>query len=199
NPESSRTTSATPVNAATRRVRSERRARLTGSSDHIDGSFRIESVSDAAHRIDADRGGELLAHLRDVDVDRPRVAEPVVAPYAVDLGVARGQEDDGDRGGLAQPAAHFEAVDVGKADVEHDEPGPVRADRGRDLFARRGLDHPEPVAPEVELDQIRDVRFVVDDEDRASLHVLSIVPFSIGEKYEGRVRPPSGLQSTGPL
>ncbi len=105
----------------------------------------------------------------------------------VDLGVTGGQEDDRDRRGLAQPPAHLEAVDVGKADVEHDEPGPVRADRGDDVLAGGGLHHPETVAAEVELDQVGNVGLVVDDEDGPSLHALSIVPVRVAIQGRRRV------------
>ncbi len=68
----------------------------------------------------------------------------------------------------------------GRPDVEHDQAGPVGADRGRDLFAARGLHDPVAVAPKVQLDQIGDVRLVVDDEDRPALHVSPIVSLDGG-------------------
>ena len=67
----------------------------------------------------------------------------------------------------AQAPAHLEAVDVGEPDVEHDEPRPVLGDRPDAVFAGGRLHDPEAVAAEVELDQVGDVRLVVDDEDRA--------------------------------
>ena len=60
--------------------RDEPRARATRPSPH-DGS---EPVADAAHGVDAHRAVELLADLREVHVDGARVAEPVVAPHAVE-------------------------------------------------------------------------------------------------------------------
>ena len=64
--------------ATTSRVRSEIRPRFTLRR------LGLEPVADAAHRVDAHRAVELLAHLRDVHVDRAGVAEPVVAPHAVE-------------------------------------------------------------------------------------------------------------------
>ena len=53
-------------------------------SDRRRRTTRLEPVADAAHRVDAHGVVELLADLRDVHVDRARVAEPVVAPHAVE-------------------------------------------------------------------------------------------------------------------
>ena len=71
---------------------------------------------------------------------------------------------------LAQAPAHLQPVDVGEADVEHDEPGPVRADRLQPRLAGRRLEHPEPVAGEIEVDEVGDVGLVVDDDDGPSFH-----------------------------
>ena len=48
------------------------------------GGGAVHPVPDAAHRRDRARVAELLAHLRDVHVDGAHVAEPVVAPDAVE-------------------------------------------------------------------------------------------------------------------
>ena len=76
---------------------------------------------------------------------------------------------------LAQAAAHLEAVDVGQADVEDDEPRPMIADRAQRVVAGRGLHDAEALAAQVQLDEVGDVRLVVDDEDCSPLHMTSIV------------------------
>ena len=53
------------------------------------------------------------------------VAPELEAEHAVDLAVARGEEDHRQLRRLADSLAHLEAVDVGEAYVEHDEPRPV--------------------------------------------------------------------------
>ena len=116
---------------------------------------------------------------------RERLGEVVVAAelepeHAVDLAVARGEEDDGDLRRLPQALHHLEAVDVGEPDVEHDEAWPVGADRLEAALAGRRLQHPVALAREIELDEVGDVRFVVDDEDRSSFH---------GSMVARRVRP----------
>ena len=228
----------------------------------------LEAVADTSYGVDLHGAVELLADLRDVNVDGARVAEPVVTPHAVedllaaqresrpfreeleqlellgrerddaaadpylapaevdrrvaglddlraadlvgaaqhrlhprhqlgrrerlghvvvgaelesehavDLAVARGEEDHRDRGGLAEPAAHLETVDVGQADVEHDQAGPVLADGAEPAFAGSGLDDAVALACEVELDQVGDVGLVVDDEHGPALHTVFIVSF----------------------
>ncbi len=47
-------------------------------------SLGVEPVADSANGVDAHARVDLLAHLRDVDVDGADVAEPVEAPHAVE-------------------------------------------------------------------------------------------------------------------
>ena len=114
-------------------------------------------------------------HPRDQLGGRERLREVVVAAeleaeHAVDLAVARGEEDHRDLRRLADALAHLEPVDVGEPDVEHHEPGPLVADRLEPGLAGRGLQHPVALAGEVEVDEVGDVRLVVDDEDRSPFH-----------------------------
>ncbi len=71
-------------------------------------------VADAADGRDRHRVAELLAHLRDVDVDGARVAEPVVTPDAVEDLLAREREP----GPLGEEAEQVELLggDVDDAD-----------------------------------------------------------------------------------
>ena len=106
---------------------------------------------------------------------RERLGEVVVAAeleteHAVDLAVACGEEDHRDLRGLAEAPAHLQPVDVGEPDVEHDEPGAVGADRFEPRLAGRDLEDPEPVAGEVEVDEVGDVGLVVDDDDGSPFH-----------------------------
>src|SRR6202042_1518655 len=56
-------------------------------------SFRsVEAIPEPADGRDRYRVADLLAHLRDVHVDGARVAEPVVAPHAVEDLLARERE-----------------------------------------------------------------------------------------------------------
>ena len=66
-----------------------RAQRRTRSRSRASSRRRVEAVADAAHGRDRHRVAELLAHLRDVHVDGARVAEPVVAPHAVEDLLAR--------------------------------------------------------------------------------------------------------------
>ena len=126
---------------------------------------RGAAVDPAQHRLDPrDQlgGGERLGEVV--------VAAELEAEHAVDLAVACGEEDHRDLRRLAEALAHLEPVDVGEADVEHDEAGPVRADRLEARFAGRGLEDPVPVAGEVEVDEVGDVGLVVDDDDGSPFH-----------------------------
>ncbi|GIU90393.1 MAG: hypothetical protein KatS3mg010_1492 [Acidimicrobiia bacterium] len=113
-------------------------------------------------RATSSAGGERLRHVV--------VGTELQADDALHLAVARGQEDDGKRVRRLQPAADLESVEVRQADVEHHEPRRVVAYEPQRVLARAGLHHAEPVAPQVQLDEVGDVRFVVDDEDRAAVH-----------------------------
>ena len=140
-------------------------ARVDGHRTGLHDLGRSGAVDPAQHRLDASDelgGGERLGEVV--------VAAELEAEHAVDLAVARGEEDHRDLRGLAQPTAHLQPVDVGQTDVEHDEAGPVRADRLEARFAGRRLEHPVPVAGEVEVDEIGDVGLVVDDDDGSPFH-----------------------------
>ena len=43
------------------------------------------------------------------------------------------------------------------------------------VFAGRRLDDPEPLAAQIQLDQVGDIGLIVDDENGAALHMSSIV------------------------
>ena len=66
----------------------------------------LEAVADTAHGRDDDAVAELLAHLRDVHVDGAGVAEPVVAPHAVEDLLARQRE----AGALGEEAQEVELL-----------------------------------------------------------------------------------------
>ena len=66
-----------------------RRPSPAGASPGRRRPRRLEPVPDAAHGRDHDAVAELLAHLGDVHVDGAGVAEPVVAPHAVEDLLAR--------------------------------------------------------------------------------------------------------------
>src|SRR5204863_7300792 len=63
--------------------------------------------------------------------------------------------------------AHLEAVDAGQAHVEDDEAGPLPFGGRQPVLPGAGLEHPEPLLAEVELDEVGDVDLVVDDQDGA--------------------------------
>src|SRR5688500_15168976 len=60
------------------------RSRRTVGRAATDRASRVEAITHAAHGVDAHGVTDLLAHLRDVHVDGADVAEPVVAPHAVE-------------------------------------------------------------------------------------------------------------------
>ena len=126
---------------------------------------RTGAVDPAQHRLHPRHqlgGGERLGEVV--------VTAELESEHAVDFAVACGEEDHGDLRRLAQPPAHFEAVDVRESDVEHDESWPVGAHRFKSGLAGCGLQHPEPVTGQVQVDQVGDVGLVVDHHDRASFH-----------------------------
>ena len=141
----------------------------TSRRPHVDGDRaglhhlgRGAAVDPAQHRLhpgDQLGGGERLGEVV--------VAAELEAEHAVDLAVARGEEDHRDLRRLAQTPAHLEPVDVGQADVEHDQAGMVGADRLEPRFARRRLEDAVAVAGEVEVDEVGDVGLVVDHDDGA--------------------------------
>ena len=89
------------------------------------------------------------------------------AGEALGLGGACGEHDDGDVGGLADAAAHLFAGQFGEHEIEDDEVGGVRFERGERVRAGgRGGDF-VAVLFEVEAYDISDRAFVIDDEDRS--------------------------------
>ncbi len=103
---------------------------------------------------------------------RERLREVVVGAelepeHTVDLAVAGGEEDHRHLRRASDAPADLEPVDVGETDVEHHEPRPVRLERPRARAPGRALQDAEPLALEVEADEIGDVGLVVDDDDRA--------------------------------
>ena len=123
----------------------------------------VRATQHRLHAGDQLRGGE---GLRQVVVGAELEAED-----PVDLAVAGGEEDDRHLGGLADLLADLEAVDIGEADVEHDEAGPVAAERVEPGAARRRLQDPVPLPFQVQADEVGDVVLVVDDDDRPLLHL----------------------------
>ncbi len=106
---------------------------------------------------------------------RERLGEVVVATqleaeHPVDLPVARGEEDHGDLRRLAQSLAHFEPVDVGQTDVEDDETRAVRTHGLEAGLPGGSLQYAVALTGEVQVDEVRDIGFVVDDEDRSPFH-----------------------------
>ncbi len=126
------------------------------------GGAAVDPAQDRLHAGHQFGGGERLGEVV--------VAAELEAEHAVDLAVARGEEDHRDLGGLAQAPAHLQPVDVGEPHVEHHETGMVRLDRLQPGFAGRRLEDAEAVTRQVQVDEIGDVGLVVDDDDGASFH-----------------------------
>ena len=83
---------------------------------------------------------------------------------AIDLLIARRQEEDRQGGGLADFPADLEAVDVRQTDVEHDEIG-AGATKGREGFLARPGNHGPHTGPlNGKADDIADMRLVVDHQ-----------------------------------
>ena len=93
------------------------------------------------------------------------VAADLEAEDAVDLLVARRQEQDRHVGGLADLAADVEPVELGHADVEHDQIGPVGGKAGERLLAVARLGHGHAGLLQRDADDLADVAVVVDDEN----------------------------------
>src|SRR5215213_2693979 len=137
------TPSAIATMATTSRVRSRRRV-TGGSSSGGRRSRCLEPVADAPHGRDHDAVTELLANLRDVHIDGASVAEPVVAPHAVEDLLARQRE----AGALGEEAQQVELLG-GELDRrivdQHLAPADVDRDRARlyDLGRRASVDTPQ--------------------------------------------------------
>ena len=95
------------------------------------------------------------------------VGAELEAEDAVDLAVAGGEEQHRHVARGAQSAAHLEAVDVGQADVEQHDLRPMLRDQLEPAFAVRGLQHSESGLAQVHVEQVGDVRIVLDHHDGA--------------------------------
>ena len=123
---------------------------------------RGRSVGAPQHRLHPGDQLPRRERLRDVVVRAELEAED-----AVDLVVAGGEHDDGQRAVGADAPAHLDAVDLaGQAEVEDRQLGPAGAHVVETLLTRGRLVHAEAGVPEVEVDQVRDVRIVLDEHDR---------------------------------
>src|SRR5437763_434121 len=131
--------------------------------DHLKGGGRgLRPPQDRLHPGHQLPGGERLGEVV--------VGAELEAEDPVDLRVPGGEEDDGDAaqsgdGVGPQPLAHLEAVDAGQAHIEDDEAGPLPFGGRQPVLPGAGLEHPEPLLAEVELDEVGDVDLVVDDQD----------------------------------
>ena len=102
---------------------------------------------------------------------RERLGDVVVGAelqtqHAVDLVVAGGEKHDRDVGLGPDGAADIESVEIaGKSDVEEDELGAAFGDHLERPLTGRRLVGAVAVAPEVQLDEVGDVRIVLDDDD----------------------------------
>ncbi len=56
-----------------------------------------------------------------------------------------------------------------QADIEDRHSGPLPFDRRQARLARAGLDDPEPLPPEVHVDEVGNIAVVLDDDDGALL------------------------------
>src|SRR6266702_7454901 len=95
------------------------------------------------------------------------VATDLEAKNAVDLLVARRQEQDRYVRVFAHLAADIEAVELRHADVEHDQVRPVGGKAAERLLAVARLDHVHAGFLQGDADDLADVAFVVDDENDA--------------------------------
>src|SRR5262245_50187711 len=126
----------------------------------VGGGLRLialEEAADAEHEL-ARR--ERLGHVV--------VGAQLEAEDAIDLLAARGQEDDGDRAGLDAPPKLLEDVDprkLGEHPVEHDEVGLLLAGRLERHESVPGDPDEEALPREDVPEELRDVRFIFDDED----------------------------------
>ena len=115
------------------------------------------------------------AHPRHQLAGRERLDQVVVGPQlqaedAVDLVVARREEEDGHRAAGADLAADVEPVACAReADVEDDDPGVRLLEDLEALLAVAGQQHAVALAPQVEVHQVGDVRVVLDDDHRPVL------------------------------
>jgi hypothetical protein len=88
------------------------------------------------------------------------------ADDAIDLVAPRGEHDDGRFTHPTQLAGHIQAIHARQHEVEHDEVGVVPLDQFERGPPIAGTDDREALLLEVEPEQLDDVAFVVDDQDR---------------------------------
>ena len=136
---------------------------VAAAQDHIDPRHQLAR---------AERLGDIV------------VAADLETEHAIDLVVARRQEQDRHIGGLADLAADIEPVQLRHADIEHDE-GRLLSRKLRqrlDAVARLGGDHAG--LAQGEANHLPDMRVVVDDKD-----AMSQGPCSRASFYWHRRRP----------
>ena len=99
------------------------------------------------------------------------------SPRAVTMTIGHGRV-------AAERADDVEAVDLGQAEVEHDGVGPARAGQREAAGAVARGEHGEAGVFEIVADERRDLRLVLDDQDRAHWDAPKI-----REAPGGRYRP----------
>ena len=112
-------------------------------------------------------------------LDQVVVGAQLEAEDAVDLVVARREEEDGHGAAGADLAADVEAVAGSRqADVEDDDPRVLLLEDLQALLAVAGQEHAEALAAQVQVHQVGDVRVVLDDDHGPVLraHVPSLAP-----------------------
>ncbi len=139
---------------------------LTGSSPSRPGcSIRRSTARTRADELTRREG------LGDVVVGAELEAE-----HPVDLVVACRDDDDRDVAPAAELAADLDAVEAaGEAEVEEDEHGALVGDDLEAPHAVGRLQHAKAGVAEVQVEEVRDVAVVLDDEDRPVAVVLGAV------------------------
>ena len=95
------------------------------------------------------------------------VGAQLQAEEPIELAVAGGEEQHRHVAAGAHPATHLEPVDVGEADVEQHERGTVLLDQLQATLAVRCLQHTEACVAQIQVEEVGDVRVVLDHHERA--------------------------------
>ena len=130
------------------------------------------------------------------------VAADLEAEHAVDLVVARRQEQDRNVGGLSDFAADIQPVEFRHADIEHDQIGPVGGKAGQCFLAVARLEDGHAGLLQCDADDLADVQVVVNDENAVRQGSLREVVLACGRIFrlgvQGALEPPAPKAPAAP-
>ena len=137
-----------------------------------------DAIGPAQDRLDP--GNDLPGRERLGDVV---VGAQLEAEHAIDLAVAGGEHEHGDVGRRPKLAAHVEAVETaGETDIQDHQAWPLALHANESFVAVGGLNHAKALAPQVQIQQIRNVGVVLDHDNGPDIarHASSVAKTNKG-------------------